>query len=487
MEFPNNFNNDELNYVLAAEDYDPSDFDKVHAYSSYEEKIIKSLTAHGPVLLRGGRGCGKSTLMLEAKKRLNKQNNSIGVYVSLRYLPLLKSKNEDYEPIFCNLVSQKILSDFQSIDLGTCGTLNELQNLLIEISQREKKRIVIYFDDAAHIGRETSLSIFFDIFRILSSNIVSCKAAIYPGVTKFGTRFDIFNDTTVVDVCRDERNPDFSKFFNEVIRRRMPLLFSKISGSVRPEDFSRFVGRTSLGNMRAFLYLCKKLDENEKIGLPQLEEALKYLSNEYCWPLLEELEPKLGSYSAFIEVARTMAEAIVTEVKDRSTSFIIKRDYFLKLQKAFEILEYCGFLSKREASRALKSGGRGPRYSIALAILIESASGARLTAELYNNWANESEDPYEMYHSIRLQSIQMPPIRDDVELDLLDADIETLKKSRAYPYGLTDYRVDQLKAAGLNTISDLATASNETLLEVDSIGEAMVARIRAVVNQAVWM
>ena len=47
------------------------------------------------------------------------------------------------------------------------------------------------FDDAAHIGREKPLEVFFDLFRTLSSSLTSCKASIYPGVTKFGVRFDV--------------------------------------------------------------------------------------------------------------------------------------------------------------------------------------------------------------------------------------------------------------------------------------------------------
>ncbi|WP_438451924.1 hypothetical protein, partial [Listeria monocytogenes] len=55
--------------VLAAEDCEETDFVRLHRFTEYEDRIIKSLMAHGPVLLRGGRGSGKSALLIEATRR----------------------------------------------------------------------------------------------------------------------------------------------------------------------------------------------------------------------------------------------------------------------------------------------------------------------------------------------------------------------------------------------------------------------------------
>ena len=45
--------------ILAAEECPPERFDEYHNFSSNDEAIIRKLSAHGPVLLRGGRGSGK--------------------------------------------------------------------------------------------------------------------------------------------------------------------------------------------------------------------------------------------------------------------------------------------------------------------------------------------------------------------------------------------------------------------------------------------
>src|SRR5450755_4996536 len=56
------------------------------------------------------------------------------------------------------------------------------------------------------------------VLRIIQA--VSCKATIYPGVTNFGNRFDVYNDATVVDVIRDEEQPGFAALFAQVVRIR---------------------------------------------------------------------------------------------------------------------------------------------------------------------------------------------------------------------------------------------------------------------------
>ena len=108
--------------------------------------------------------------------------------------------------IFCDLLIKCIKDMMRNVnlDFNAEPDIGSVQGAISQLSAQVGRRIVLMFDDAAHIGRETSLAEFFDIFRTLSSSTVSCKATIYPGVTQFGTRFDVYNDATIVDVSRNE-------------------------------------------------------------------------------------------------------------------------------------------------------------------------------------------------------------------------------------------------------------------------------------------
>lgn len=404
--------------VLAAEDCDPETFEKIHTFSAFENKIIRSLVAHGPVLLRGGRGSGKSAILIEADRLITKSQNVFSVYLSLRYLPLLRSTGTDYEKIFCELLLKEVnlkLEKFEidPISFGSSPDAGQVREQLSKLSIKIKRRIVLIFDDATHIGRERALTEFFEIFRMVSSSLISCKATIYPGVTKFGTRFDVFNDATVIDVARDERSPEFAEFFDSVLNARFPKLSERLAHSktLPKASVAAFLGRTVLGNMRAFVFACNWLGEESKFGLPELRKVLLRLASDYYGHLLEELAPKLGPYEPLVEPCKEIAEVIFQHAANNSsTSIVIHREIVQKLSKLFEILEYVGFISRREASRAMKSGGRGPRYCLNLATTLEVWKQAKLTSDLFDEWQQKNIDFSEIHITSNVMKINLPDV-----------------------------------------------------------------------------
>ena len=484
--------------VLAAEDCPAEDFPRLHVFQSHEERVIQALCAHGPVLIKGGRGSGKSALMIEAARRMDDPASSIfPIYLSLRSVPLLRSTGAEYEKLFCMLLSEEIsrrlrATDSRAFTFPIVLDVIELQRRLQELVEALGKRVVLMFDDVAHIGREASLEEFFGIFRTISSNRVSCKASIYPGVTRFGVRFDVYNDATVFDLARDERSVGYAAFFDKVISARFPSLHLRLAQyrGLERLDVSAFLGRAVVGNMRGFVFACTRLESNSQSGLPALEQTLKDLSSDYYWPLLEELEPKLGVYQPLVAVARPLAEQIFRHAAAQKNvpSVIVHREIVQQLSKTFEILEYAGFISKREASRAMRSGGRGPRYALNLANLIEFVSPARLTRELFKEWISAAIDqPTDIHVSSGVITIQQPAPLADGELAVFSLPIEKLEKSNAYPYGLTPAKIAELKQAKFMTVGDLASATKADLWRVPTIAEKWVLRIRSAVLQAVWM
>ncbi len=464
--------------------------------------IIRKLSAHGPVLLRGGRGSGKSALLIEAHRRMQGLTNIFPVYVSLRYLPLLQSDGPEYIGHFCVLLSQAIQHELTNRNLSTnfssASDQVSLQLGLTSLSQALNMRVVLLFDDAAHIGREKPLEVFFDLFRTLSSSLTSCKASIYPGVTKFGIRFDVFNDSTVIDISRSDISaaPDF---FPDVICARYPKLAdpSTFSDRLSPSQFANVLGRAVVGNLRGFILACNRFEHKEKIGLPELTQCFLDMASDYFWPLMDEVAPKLGVYEALVEPAREVVEAIVEHaskpVKNKTRSIaqdrvLIHRQIVSRYIKIFEILEYLGFVARREASRALKSGGRGPIFAINLCNLLDSVPTKRLTFEMIEEWTADSTEPAELHVSgMTFQMIKLPALPEEHGLAILEKSVSVLGRSTAYPYGLTSNIVERLVGAGLTTVGQLANSSDKDLDRIDYIGTAKIKTIRDVVYQAIWM
>lgn len=488
--------------ILAAEECPPESFEKFHSFSTNDNVIIRKLSAHGPVLIRGGRGSGKSALLIEAYRRMRAGEAVFPVYISLRYLPLLQSDGPEYIQHFCMLLSEHIQKELSlrgfAEDFPSVSEEIRLQLGLAQLSQNLNRRIVLLFDDAAHIGREKPLEVFFDLFRTISSNLTSCKASIYPGVTKFGVRFDVFNDSTVVDISRSDvaAVPDF---FPEVVRARYPKLAqrSMFSDRLSPQQFANLLGRAVVGNLRGFILACNRFLLQEKIGIPEMSKCFLEMAQDYYWPLMDEVAPKLGVYEPLIEPARELIEAIVensarpvksgqrTIAQDR---VLIHRQLVSQNIKLFEISEYLGFVARREASRAMKSGGRGPVFAINLCSLLDSIPSTRLTNEMMEEWLSGAQEAAEIHISGQaFSSIKLPALVEEHGLAILTKQVSVLGKSSAYPYGLGPNVIDRLRNAGIHTVGELVSKTNEELDRIEYIGDVRIQQIRDVLYQAIWM
>lgn len=487
----------DVSLELSAEEYDREQFSSMHRFSDHDERIIRKLISHGPVLLQGSRGTGKSALLIAASLRLAPAVIDApiwGLYISLRYVPLLRSDGAEYERLFCSWVSREVarILEVTGIEFPECTDIIELRDAFADLYQATSRRIVLLFDDAAHIGRETSLGAFFDLFRTLSSHTLSCKAAIYPGVTEFGTRFDIYNDATVIDAARSPDRPGFADLFADVLAARYPSITKTRVGAIGYNRFAELIATSVLGNVRGFIFACNDLVEHANdgsIGYNALGESFKRLAAGYYWPLLEEVTPKLGKYTPAAEVAHTVAELLLDSLGAANSSFaLIHKAHVMRLAKPLEILEYVGFISRRQASRAMKSGGRGVLYAVNLCTLLEKVPGGRLTATQVDAWLSPTADPIEFHErSEQIKSIEAPEPLLNRDLEIFGLPLETLRVSPAYPYGLTPLKIQKLQEAGYHTIGDLADAAEEDLLAVDGIGKISYLRIRSVLGQAIWM
>ena len=391
------------------------------------------------MLLKGPRGSGKSALLREASIRLQRGEvpnaNAIGFYVSLRHLPLLTSREREYEEHFYRLLMHEI-SVVANVDLDVMPDTAHVQSALTDLSATLGKRLVLLFDDAAHIGREAPRTEFFDLFRTLSGSRVSCKASIYPGVTNFGTRFDVYNDASVIDLARNEEHGGYGEFFAEILEKRYgdALATERFVSTFAKEDAAGFVGRAVLGNVRAYVSLWNRLlslcerDPQFRIGLNQVGDTLVEQSQEYFWPLIDEVRPKLGKYEPMVGSAMRLGEVLYDEAAEHDVrSVLVLREMVERLAKPFEILEYAGFIARREASRGMKSSGRGTRFVLNLCNLLERMRPPRLTSQLYQKWTERDRDPLELHRGAKeLQEIRVPDLPETGELSVLDLPIESL-------------------------------------------------------------
>jgi hypothetical protein len=242
--------------------------------------------------------------------------------------------------------------------------------------------------------------------------------------------------------------------------------------------------------MRAFVFACNFLEENPSttVGYPELTNAFLSIASNYFWPLLEEVAPKLGMYEPLVAPSERIGRHLFELAAEKRTGYVlVHREIMQKYAKVFEILEYAGFIAKRDASRAMKSGGRGTVFAVNFCNLLEAISGSRLTVDLAQGLLGNKETAELHATSSFIQAVTLPSLSEDADLRILDLEIEKVQKSHIYPYGLTENKLLRLREAGLNTIGELADASDQQLLRIETIGQKSLQRIRDVVYQAIWM
>src|SRR5690606_33806753 len=151
---------------------------------------------------------------------------------------------------------------------------------------------------------------------------------------------------------------------------------------------------------------------------------------------------------------------------------LVHRAHVTRLGKALEILEYAGFLARRQASRAMKSGGRGALYAVNLCNLLERVPGSRLTTSLMEQWLASAPEPFEVHERgdhLQPHATANPVVRQD--LQLLHLPSPTLVASKGYSYGLPPLRIHRLRAAGYKRVRDLAHATDQQRQDLDSTRE----------------
>jgi hypothetical protein len=453
--------------ILSAEDCPEELFGKLHRFSNYEERIIMRLIAHCSVLIRGERGSGKSALLIEAHRRASSSvvPTAFSVYSSLKHLPLMRGKEKGYKRTVCELLIDNIREELskENISPGSFFPSPEpgsVQQSLVHLSSKMKKRIVLFFDDAVPIDRENTIAEFFDMFRTFSGASVSCKAAAYPGLTEFGARFNVYRHATVVDISRNETSRFFTPLFLEVAEARYPRLLDSQKISLTKEEIAKFLGRAVIGNMRAFVFLCNQLKEEQTISLNELRNSMRYLASDYYRPLLAETASTLENYEPLLDAARKLGERFFqTAEKAETTAVVVHQEWVRKFIKPIEILEDAGFLSCREASRAMESGGRGPLFVLNLCNLLECMGNEPLTQAKVDAWLNKT-----------------PPAEIDIDSDIF-SDIKIPE--------LPDNEREKLSSLKEKLMHIIKESPDEKLLSLPGIDKQFLKQIRDVLGQAI--
>jgi hypothetical protein len=420
-------------FVEQAEYLETDTFSSWHASHPNEESILRKLCHGGAKLISGPRGCGKTTLLLQAyNQMIGDDNSAFPIYVnykrSLSLEPLYKSNTEGtfwfnqwvivkiYQGLYESL--EKLGSDFTlSIDkersiilasmlemskteinfeptLSVALLESDIQEILTKVA---RQRCVILLDDAAHSFSPDQQRDFFDFFRQVKSKTISPKAAIYPGVTSYSPSFHIGHDAELIDVLIKPDSSEYLTFMKSILNARFD---DKIQESILQNQYSvELLCYASFGIPRALLNMLQTLIESEQddsgdkvlqINLSR-NSVIKAIKQHYqnTKKIFTSLSVKLPVYKKFIETGDKILRNSITLIKEYNKSkpvnkqsisiAISESDLSAELLRVFSFFQYAGLCIPKEETISRGEKGKFRIYTIHYSGLVDSNAllGAR--------------------------------------------------------------------------------------------------------------
>ncbi|MBU8786216.1 MULTISPECIES: ORC-CDC6 family AAA ATPase [Bacillus] len=535
----NDMYNDE--FIYRTEDLKDSQLDEVFVESRMDRENIDFLKSRTPALLVGSRGTGKTMLLKIAEKELDtnfKGDRVLSVFVSFkkaiflntiedikffrqwmlakilfkikrklekkglltnnelfgRYFNVGLSNNNLIETLnqFTKLLEKasKKTVDFDSEvnqifgqETGEIELLNELDyfHALIEdlCDELEIERIVLLFDEACHNFIPLQQREFFTLFRDLRSAYICCKAAVYPGISSFGT-FQKFHDATVRKVERDILEDDYVDNMRDIIKKQTDKdVYKKFE---EQGQLLNFLIYASSGNPRLLLksiYLAS--NGFKKLTNSRVNETIKNFYRSQIWNEHTKLGEIYTGHKNLIDWGREFIENVVLHdtsekndtrlekgINQQTIFFAIHRDAPETVKQAIRILEYSGIVSLHTEGTKVRRK-IFDRYQINLGIALSGYDNPTLRAEslikglsvkLFTDYGQNSPS-YNNLENLRV--ITEDTDFKDVIDRVLNLPIEILD--------ITDFQKTTIKSAGFHTLRDILEGEESDLQKARLIGE----------------
>lgn len=509
---------------LRTEDIDDQDILGLCIENEHDRETINLLKSKTPVILEGSRGVGKSFLMRVAAKELKDSfatDRILPVYITfiksslvavrqkggflywmlsnicskiirqLRRNGIILDSNQSLDILAgCKYdereepVIEKIKRAFEEswnndekIDVSLIPTVENMKEAIEEICEENGiRRIVLFIDEAAHNFIREQQAEFFTLFRDLRCAKITCKAAVYPGVTAYGEIFQMSQDATLKKLNRfvlDDGYVDFMK--NMVIKQINDSTYQK-ELSRRGQIFTDLTYAAS-GNPR---FLLNNIRSINKFGTNEVNRCIKEFYRDYILRDHTSLSSKYPKLRELIDWGRNFVEdtllpdlqkrnqEALTEGKATTAFFWIHKDAPEPVKRAISLLEYSGIVI--ELNKGHKGTGRevGTRYMVNLGCLFaKEANPLSSSHQIIEGLSVRKFIEYGVNSPIYAQ------IKDNlsaIQDNDMEESLEAKLSQNIRVLDLSENMKRKLCEIGLQTIKDVLCAPEEKIKEAYYVG-----------------
>lgn len=379
--------------------------------------------------------------------------------------------------------------------IGVISDVDYFKKLIEELCEYYNiERVVLLFDEACHNFIPIQQREFFTFFRDLRTPYISCKAAVYPGITSYGT-FQAFHDAEIRKVERDISDKDYVSNMREMVRNQLGEDVYKIFES-NGDNFDALIYAAS-GNPRLMLKsIYTASNELKSLNTTNTNNTIKQFYRTNIWNEHTKLGEIYTGYEPLIDWGRAFIEDKVLEetynknkkrLKEGDYSqtifFAINRNAPEIVKKAMKILEYSGIVTLHTEGTKVRTEILD-RYQLNFGIVLAAETKEtpvkrykeiinHLSVKLYTEYG-ENSPAYGNVTGIVLNGNTEKS--SSVLKSILDSKIEKLD--------LTRFQMETLKDSGFVTIGDVLKGSEDDLQRAYGIGPVRARRIFNIVFNA---
>lgn len=521
-------------FFYRTEDIKPEDVASYYVETIRDREIINALKARNPVVLAGSRGVGKSFLLRMAESELRASfdvNRVLPVYITfsrsslinttdpqqfqhwmlaricarliraLHSSGLISGKSHGLSILtgdtelptpdhisaiesLANRYEESWKADTISIDSSALPELEDFKDAIQDICEEiQLDRIIIFIDEAAHILLPEQQRQFFTLFRDIRSPYLSCKAAVYPGVTSYGETFQPTHDATMLSFERDILGSDYVEMMQEIVEKQADSYI--LENIARNNNNFALLAYAASGNPRVLL---KTLARAPRLSSSDVNNVVREYYRNDLWSEHSTLPEKYSGHQHLIDWGRQFIEGTVlpdlqkkneqylTQEQKSTCFFWIHRDAPQPVFEALKLLAYSGIVTEHATGIRATRSEVGTRYAVNLGALIgleatPATSGLNIARNLTPKRMSEFGANHPSYKSL-LDAI---PTFSEPNLGAI------LQQQLAKPMrvlDLSEWQFSKLSELNLSTVGDVLRASEDKLQTLFYIGEKRARLIR---------
>lgn len=526
------------NYIIRTEDFKDELIEKYFVETKNDREIIENLKSEHQMLLIGSRGVGKTMLLKKAEIELNKEypekkflpvfmsfvkgilvNNSLNENYfrywmlskilnqfrnSLLFKEIITPANNPFEMLFNknntsnnsldklievleeswhkkNELSQEQIIEILNIDEKNFKFIDEtdaIKNLIEQFCKNYSiQKVILLFDEACHNFIPEQQRIFFSMIRDLRSPYICCKAAVYPGITYYGT-LQKFHDILVKKVERNISDKDYINNMRNIVEKQSTETVFK-SFSNRGKELDALIICSS-GNPRLLLKSLEVASQNFKgLKTADVNKTITEFYRANIWEEHSKLANTYKGHKELIEWSRNFLENdVIPETlrknierkPQQSAFFAIQRESSERVKNAIRILEYTGIIQLHTESTKVKTNIYD-RYQINLGVIIASDQtnlSVDRCAELFNNLSIKLYTEFGQ-NSPSFTSLLTNPLISE-SLDVSNIAIESILNTSIDFLDITPKQKIYIKEIGIFKIKDILEKTSVELMKARQIG-----------------